>query len=287
MVMRRSIFNVHFCGLAAIAAIASVSTSAVAAEATGIWVSDNGRGAIEIKHCGGKLCGHLVWVKDPADTSRGCRKQIIGDVAPAGDGRWDGGWVYSPERKRRYDVELKALADGTLRVVGYAGTKLFSKTMIWTKAPADLQRCDVEAVAVTPATEAPKVPSPTAVVASKTPEMIGVETKAKVPVVAAVTPPPSSKSPSEAIMRKPAEPLPQVATAPAPAPPLSGPTAPAKPNVSSNDDDDDDSANVPKEDLIEKIAGMEFGDGYGLKKTGNGNCRLKVPYVTITIPCEK
>jgi hypothetical protein len=32
--------------------------------------------------------------------------------------------------------------DGSkLKVVGYAGTKLFSETMVWTRAPADLQRC--------------------------------------------------------------------------------------------------------------------------------------------------
>lgn len=29
----------------------------------------------------------------------------------------------------------------SLKVVGYAGTKMLSETMVWTRAPADLKRC--------------------------------------------------------------------------------------------------------------------------------------------------
>ena len=112
-----------------------------ASEPTGVWFNDTGRGAIEIKPCGSALCGHVVWVKDGSD-AKGCGRQIIGDAAPVRGGTWDNGWIYSPERKQRYDVELKPLDDKRLRVVGYAGSKLFSKTMIWTRAPDDLARCD-------------------------------------------------------------------------------------------------------------------------------------------------
>ena len=127
-------------------ACAGSSAAWAAPDAKGVWLNDSGRGAIEIKDCGDKLCGHVVWTRDATDASRGCGKQMIGEVAPSSDGVWDGGWVYSPDKKRRYDVELKPLADGTLRVTGYAGTRFFSKTMIWTKAPSDLQRCDVSKV---------------------------------------------------------------------------------------------------------------------------------------------
>ncbi len=295
--MRRS-NNFWLSSAAALAAISAMTAPALAADPAGVWMSDNGKGAIEIKDCGGKMCGHLVWIKDPADKSRGCRKQIIGDAAPAGNGRWDGGWVYSPERGRRYDVELKPLNDGTLRVVGYAGTKLFSKTMIWTKAPAGLVRCDVTEAAAKPQPEAPKAATPTTVVAAKAAETAPVETKAKQSVTTEKTAAPETiRSPSVALMTKPAPPpateapKPDVVPAPsvsAPAPVASAPAA-AEPKVSSNEDteQDDDNAKAPKEDLLEKIAGMEFGDDYGLKKTGNGKCRLKLPYVTIDVTCEK
>ncbi len=74
-------------------------------------------------------------------------------------GTWDNGWIYSPEKKKKYDVELKPLSDGNLRVKGYAGTKLFSKTMIWTPAPADLVRCGDEQTAAAPRGRAPVDPA--------------------------------------------------------------------------------------------------------------------------------
>lgn len=154
--------------LAAFAATLLVATPTLAAETPlGVWVNDTGRGAIEIKQCGDKLCGHVVWVKD-AEDSEGCGRQIIGDVTSSGGGTWGDGWIYSPERKKNYNVELTPLSDGTLKVKGYAGVSFLSRTMIWTKAPADLTRCaasdQIEAAAppasepapATPATGAPR-----------------------------------------------------------------------------------------------------------------------------------
>ena len=118
------------------------ATAAVAGETPhGLWYDDTGRGAIEITDCGGKLCGKLVWLKDAKNT-KACGTAILGDVEATGK-TWDNGWIYSPEKKSKYDVELTMLGDGKLQVLGYAGTKLFSKEMIWTRAPADLKRCDV------------------------------------------------------------------------------------------------------------------------------------------------
>lgn len=133
--------QMSFAGALALALSILVPNAASAAsDPTGIWMNDTGRGAVEIKKCGKRLCGHVVWVKDEKDTD-GCGRQIIGNVGKVRDGMWDRGWIYSPERKRRYDVELRPLKNGNLRVKGYAGTKLFSKTMIWKPAPADLKLC--------------------------------------------------------------------------------------------------------------------------------------------------
>ena len=75
MPLNRQVF-----GSAAFAAVVLASGSASAAsDPTGVWVNDTGRGAIEIKQCGDGLCGHVVWVKDPADT-KGCGRQIIGEI---------------------------------------------------------------------------------------------------------------------------------------------------------------------------------------------------------------
>jgi len=138
---------------AALAVALLASGSAVAADnPTGVWVNDTGRGAIEIKDCDGKLCGHVVWVKDASDAN-GCGRQIIGDLTSAGSGVWggDNAWIYSPEKKKKYNVEITPLADGTLKVKGYAGISFLSKTMIWTKAPDDLARCSTQEAAAQPA----------------------------------------------------------------------------------------------------------------------------------------
>ncbi|MEQ1577363.1 MAG: DUF2147 domain-containing protein [Hyphomicrobium sp.] len=284
---------------AAIVTIGCVASNAAfaAPDAKGVWLNDSGRGAIEIKDCGGKLCGHVVWTRDATDASRGCGKQMIGDVVSSGNGVWDGGWVYSPDKKRRFDVELKPLADGTLRVTGYAGTRFFSKTMIWTKAPADLQRCtktSVEANAAAPtATEAPAVapaPAPAA--------------------QASVAAPPAAKAP--ATLAPSAAPAPVTSAAQAlaateasknkePAQAAREPTqADSKPAAKQEDKDPeprvadageteggDSGDSISGEDILDKLEDMEFGNGYGVKRLPGGDCRLKVPYVTITVPCKK
>ncbi|MCC7252956.1 DUF2147 domain-containing protein [Hyphomicrobium sp.] len=151
--------GLRFAALAAV--LLGASPAFAAGDPTGVWVNDTGRGAIEIKDCGGKLCGHVVWVKDTSDAN-GCGRQIIGDLASAGSGVWggDNAWIYSPEKKKKYNVEVTPLEDGTLKVKGYAGISFLSKTMIWTKAPADLQRCSTQEAAATPAPKAESAPAP-------------------------------------------------------------------------------------------------------------------------------
>jgi hypothetical protein len=113
-----------------------------------VWIDHTGRGAVEITDCGGNLCGRAVWVKDPKD-SKGCGIQIIGNAKPVSGGKWDNGWIYDPDEDAKYSVELTPLAGDKLKVLGYAGSKFFSETMIWKRAPADLKRCD-QTAAVSP-----------------------------------------------------------------------------------------------------------------------------------------
>lgn len=108
--------------------------------ATGVWIDHTGRGAVEISDCGGKLCGHIVWLKD-AKNAKGCGIQVLSNVPPVGPATWDGGWIFDPEEDSKYDVELKLVAANQLKVTGYAGLKLLGQTMTWMRAPADITRC--------------------------------------------------------------------------------------------------------------------------------------------------
>lgn len=106
----------------------------------GVWYDHTGRGAIEISDCGGKLCGKVVWLK-PGTNPQGCGIQVIANVPPKAPNTWDGGWIFDPEANSKYDVELQLVAADKLKVTGYEGLKLFGQTMMWTRAPLDIQRC--------------------------------------------------------------------------------------------------------------------------------------------------
>jgi uncharacterized protein (DUF2147 family) len=122
------------------AAIGAATAASAGGEPTGIWIDHTGSGAVEITHCGGALCGRVVWVKDRASTSA-CGTQILGNVKPTGAGKWDNGWIYDPEEKAKYSVELTPMGD-RLKVLGYMGSKMLSETMMWRRAPADIKRCN-------------------------------------------------------------------------------------------------------------------------------------------------
>jgi len=106
---------------------------------SGLWYDHTGRSAIKITNCDGGLCGRIAWLKDSAHTSA-CGTSIIGGVKKVGN-VYDNGWIYDIERGKKFDVELKLLNDSKLRVKGYAGTKWLSKTMVWHRAPGDLELC--------------------------------------------------------------------------------------------------------------------------------------------------
>ncbi len=131
-----------FAAASAIFAVFPAIARAGDASPLGVWIDDTGRGAVEIKSCGGStLCGHVVWVRNSKDI-KGCGRQIIGAARPIGSKGMHQGWIYSPEKKQRYDVEFVPSGSDKLRVTGYAGIKLFSRTMYWTRASSDLVRCD-------------------------------------------------------------------------------------------------------------------------------------------------
>jgi uncharacterized protein (DUF2147 family) len=129
--------------LQAVTLIAVTAGPVVAAQpdgAIGVWIDQTGRGAVEVTNCGKNLCGRVVWLKDEKDV-KGCGIQILGDVKPVAGGKWDGGWIYDPDEGAKYSVELTPLGADKLKVLGYSGSKFFSETMIWKRAPADLKKC--------------------------------------------------------------------------------------------------------------------------------------------------
>ncbi len=190
--------NGSFVTGAVAAAIVVLSAPAQAqSDPTGVWIDHTGRGAVEITPCGDGLCGRVVWLKD-ASNAQACGVQILGDVKPTGPGVWDRGWIYDPEQDSKFSVELKLQSGEKLRVLGYMGTKLFSETMIWTRAPADLAKCGAgdqqAAKPAAPAASQPAETTPAPQAAAPAPqpsdEPVGKTAQAPAPEVGAKGAPP-------------------------------------------------------------------------------------------------
>jgi uncharacterized protein (DUF2147 family) len=136
----RSLLN-QILTAAPIAALNFITIPALAGSApTGLWLDHTGRGAIEITNCGANLCGRLVWLKDEKN-AKACGTQILGNVKPVAGGKWDNGWIYDPDQSAKYSVEITPMGGDKLKVMGYAGSKMLSETMIWRRATGDLKRC--------------------------------------------------------------------------------------------------------------------------------------------------
>ena len=97
-----------------------VAGAAHAAEPVeGIWQTkpdDNGNfGHIEIKPCGEAYCGTLIKAFDGAGAqieSPNGGRQIVWDMMASGDGNYEDGKVWSPDRDKTYNSYMILQGDG-------------------------------------------------------------------------------------------------------------------------------------------------------------------------------
>jgi uncharacterized protein (DUF2147 family) len=256
---------------AAGAGLAALASTAAAQQPTGVWIDHTGRGAVEIAECDGGLCGHVVWIKDSKNKSA-CRTQIIGNARPVGSNTWDRGWILDPDDNKRYSVELKPVGGERLRVTGYMGSKLFSETMMWKRAPADLKRCDVTETAV-PA--APPAPLPVV-----TPMPTPATQTAALPTTAPAVPAaPERVRPAEQAITPFGTP-PREASAPAPVPSAVPPSPAVQPPASAP-------AAVQAEVTETTAAPKERRPRRQASDRSRGReCTLDLPYITLKYPCD-
>jgi uncharacterized protein (DUF2147 family) len=124
----------------------------------GIWLTEDGDGAVEIYDCGKLLCGRIVWQDstqrpdgspdiddhnpDPALRHRPvCGLQIISNLRRSDPTTWGDGAVYDPDSGKTYHVKLTMVGADKLRLRGYIGIPLLGESQLWRRAPADLPLC--------------------------------------------------------------------------------------------------------------------------------------------------
>jgi uncharacterized protein (DUF2147 family) len=140
----------HLLAAAALVTLAT-SQSALAADPTGVWLTQTGTSRIRVADCGGALCGTIIWLKEPNDPETGKPKtdknnsdaakrsrpllgvQIVLGMKPAGSGKWSG-QVYNAEDGKTYSGNLTWSGGDSLQLQGCALGGLVCKSQTWTKA---------------------------------------------------------------------------------------------------------------------------------------------------------
>ncbi len=121
--------------IAAVLVLATLSFAAPAhaapADAFGRWLTQSGRGHVDIAPCGESACGTIAWgtggpsvdAKNPDPALR--TRPLIGVRILEGFRKTSNGWVngrlYDPETGNSYRGEILPQADGTLKVKGCIG----------------------------------------------------------------------------------------------------------------------------------------------------------------------
>ena len=127
--------------------------AAFAGTAIGVWATEGGKSHVAITKCEEetKLCGHIIWLKEPLNDEGKPRhdannpdvavqaRPIIGlpllaNFVPGDeDDVWSDGTIYNPEDGEIYSCTMSLLDANTLKVRGYVGLPLFGKTQVWTR----------------------------------------------------------------------------------------------------------------------------------------------------------
>lgn len=122
----------------------------------GPWQTAGNRSELEIFTCGDKLCGKVVWLKnplyvtskdgpvgipkvdrknpDPAQQNRpiiGLR--VIEGLTPKGGNIWENGSCYDPESGNTYTCRIRLVSPDRLEVRGFIGIPLFGRTYTLTR----------------------------------------------------------------------------------------------------------------------------------------------------------
>lgn len=150
--------------VAVTAAVGTAASSEVArkpaANPVGLWYAEGGAAQIDLRDCGGALCGRVVWLRSPFD-EHGCelrdrynpekslrQRPVIGleilrglERSPGADGAWTGGTIYDPGSGSTYRASLTVADEKRLELRGYVGIPLLGRTATWFRVGSEQAMC--------------------------------------------------------------------------------------------------------------------------------------------------
>jgi uncharacterized protein (DUF2147 family) len=114
----------------------------------GVWLTEKGDARVQISHCGGAICGKVVWLREPIDAATGKPQvddknpnpelrdrpviglQLFNGMRPSGTARWSGR-IYNADDGKFYVSNLAMTGPTTLQVEGCVGALCGGET--WRK----------------------------------------------------------------------------------------------------------------------------------------------------------
>ena len=142
--------------IAAILLSATSSHASGQTDVVGNWQTNENSSMVEIYPCGEKLCGKVVWLKNPnyiraedgpVGTLKVDRKnpdpslrnrqilglQVIEGLTAVGNDSWEKGRCYDPESGHTYKCKMHLASPERLEMRGYIGISLFGRTYVLTR----------------------------------------------------------------------------------------------------------------------------------------------------------
>jgi len=120
----------------------------------GVWKTEMNESKVEIFRCGEKVCGKIIWLKNPTYTDSAEGKigapiidrknpdpalksrpvlglRILDGFSEVGDNVWGNGTCYDPKSGNTYRGKFRLAAPGRLLLRGYIGIPLFGRSSVW------------------------------------------------------------------------------------------------------------------------------------------------------------
>ncbi len=137
-------------GLVAAAMLCGSLAPGHAADPAGTWLTEGGKATVRVASCGPALCGTIVSLKEPNDSSgkpktdnnnvdTGKRRrpmvgvQIVLGMKPAGANKWSG-QVYNAEDGKTYTGNLTLQDANTIKLEGCILSGLICKAQTWKRS---------------------------------------------------------------------------------------------------------------------------------------------------------
>lgn len=122
----------------------------------GTWKTENDESKVEIFRCGEKICGKIIWLKNPTytdsmegeagtpvidrmnpDPSLKSRPvlglRILEGFSEEGANTWGNGTCYDPRSGKTYRGKFRLAAPDRLQLRCYIGIPLFGRSSVWTR----------------------------------------------------------------------------------------------------------------------------------------------------------